>query len=167
MPLLAIVLLTGCIKIPPEAIALNQKVSDNVTILKNDILKLIDAWETTGHTMIDNQWNVVYANAAVIYNGKSNEQKIETGFDPALKDQNIAKIASTIIQKAKAEVSEKAKKMRSAIESKTQTVVFSNDAITRLLTSANAVATTRTSVLNNLEDLPSIEIPDIGELIVN
>ena len=165
MPVAAIAFLIGCVQIPPEAIELNKKISENITVLKEDILQYIDAWEIIGHTQIDENWNVIYTNATEIYNSKSAEERKKLGIDPALKNQDIGKLATAIIQKAKANISDKAKEMRRTIEKNTQTVIVANDAISRLLTSANDVAKTRTYVLGDLEKYSPIEIPDLNEAI--
>ena len=160
-----IAILVGCAQIPPEAIELNKMVSENIKVLKDNNLLSIDAWEENGHIQIDNNWNLIYDKATKIYSRILEDPERNHDIDPSLRDRDIGKLASTITQKLKAKVSDQAKDMRRIVEENTKTIVAANNSISRLLASANAVATTRTQILGDLEMLPSINIPELNKII--
>ena len=162
--ILVFALLIGCAQIPMEAIKLNQEVSRTIVILKENRLKLIDAWEMSGHVLIQNKWKTIYNKAVQIYDAKSDADRTILEKN-AFRDENIGEIAAAIMEKIKAIISTGAKEMRQVVEKNTQDIVASNDSITRLLVSANAVGQTRTYLLDLFNNILPFNIPNINDIL--
>ena len=161
---LALALLVGCAQIPPEAIKLNEEVSQKITISKVNSLRLIDAWERSRHALIEEEWGYIYSEATRLYNAKP-QQVREDLEGHASKPENIGELAALIMEGAKTRISAMAQEMRQVVENNAQEIVAANDSITRLLASANAVGQTRAYILDRLKGVLPFEIPNVTKVI--
>ena len=46
-----------------EAVQVSQQVGQGITLQKDNILLLIDAWERLGYDLVDEQWREIYDEA--------------------------------------------------------------------------------------------------------
>jgi coenzyme F420-reducing hydrogenase alpha subunit len=150
-----------------EAVQVSQQVGQGITLQKDNILLLIDAWERLGYDLVDEQWREIYDEATKRYDAPSRVAERATAERVAPREANIGEMASLIKDERRTRISEQAKSMRQKVEKDVQAIIAANSSITRLLHSANSVGQTRGLVISRIEELLSITIRDISTIITD
>ena len=88
----AVLLLTGCVNIPPESITVNERVSAGVVTMEENTNLVINAWRETAVALLEEQFDAIYDAAEEKYRGKKN---ISSG--QALNDGQVRDVAVLVM----------------------------------------------------------------------
>lgn len=148
---------TGCTNIPQAAIDVNKQVSVGISTLGENGIEMVNAWEKSAFTMLDEKWNKVYEKADSTYrSGRS----IAVGTPlTAQQQEQVAGLAALIRGDVRIKIRQEASSMRTIINSNTQSTLEANESITDLLISANAVTNIQQSAITKVGSL--IPIPPV------
>jgi PBP1b-binding outer membrane lipoprotein LpoB len=146
---------TGCSSIPQAAIDVNKQISKGISVLGENGIEMINAWEQSAYNMLDEKWSKVYEKAATSYRSKKG---IAAGTSlTAQQQEDIAGLSALIRDEVRSKIRAESNGMKSIITSNTKNTLAANESVTDLLASANAIATFQQAAIKEVGNL--IPIP--------
>lgn len=143
--------LSGCVNIPPEAIALNTQVSSGVAAMERGTGTLIDAWREMAVSAAEAEFDSVYGAVEERYRATMNLPAPAPLDNHQLRD--VAALTLIVNQDIWERIATTADAMHAVNRSNGRAVRGANDSITGLLESAQRVGTARRVLLKDVGSL--------------
>jgi hypothetical protein len=146
---------TGCSSIPQASIDVNKQISKGISVLGENGIEMVNAWEQSAYNMLDEKWSKVYEKADASYRSKKG---IAAGNAlTAQQQEDVAGLSVLIRDEVRSKIRAESNGMKSIIMSNTENTLAANESVTALLVSANAVATFQQAAIKEVGNL--IPIP--------
>jgi hypothetical protein len=146
---------SGCSSIPQAAVDVNKQVSKGISILGENAIEMVNAWEQSAYNMLDEKWSKVYTKADASYRSKKGIAA-ETPLT-AQQQEDVAGLSALIRGEVRFKIRAESDEMKSIITLNTKNTLAANESVTDLLVSANAVATFQQAAIKEVGNL--IPIP--------
>lgn len=148
--------LNGCISVPPEAVALNDRVTAGIGLLEENSLAILDAYETTLYAAIEEGFDDRYDDAERII--RSGSSVPDTGSLSDSQTRDVAALTLLIIEDAKAAARALVDEKREVVRSNAAAVTTSNESISRMLRAQSLLTQRRTTVVDQVSSLLPINL---------
>ena len=151
----AVLLLTGCVSIPPESITVNEKISAGVVTMEENTNLVIDAWRETAVALLEEKFDAIYDDVEERYRSKRGIPSVSVGGPDLNADQarDVAVFVMLVNERVRGAIDEKAANMRLVSQQNAGTIKGANDSITNLLQSSQAVISGREATIKDVTDL--------------
>ncbi len=146
--------LMGCVRIPPEAITLNQKVSSGIEAMRENSEAVIVAWRDTALTISDERFDEVYDAVETRYRDRRNIPPGTALSSDQVRD--VAALVSLVRDEVRSKIYDYVDEMIKTNNKNAEDVISANDGVTDLLISAQSVIDSRTAVVNELKSLSPV-----------
>ena len=160
----AVLLLSGCVNIPPESITVNEKVSAGVVTMEENTNLVINAWRETAVALLEEQFDDIYDAAEEKYRSKKNIASGQGLNDDQVRD--VAVFVMLVNEQVRGKIDKQVADMRRVSQRNAAAIKGANDSITNVLQSAQAVISGREAAIKDVTDL--LPIPaDVTDFISN
>lgn len=161
---LLVLLVAGCVNIPPESITVNAKISAGITVMQENTNLVIDGWRDTAMELLKAESDLIYKQVEVIYLKKGNIPKGQALNTKQIRD--VAGMQSLVYLQMSDKINEKVDEMKRVAQANATALRRANNSITGLLESAQAVISRRQALIKDFSTLSPI-ITNVVDFINN
>lgn len=151
---LAVLMVAGCVNIPPESITVNRKVSDGISVMEQNTTLVIDAWRDMAIALLEWQFDDIYDQAEAKYRSRKSipANQALTGEQ----ERDVAAFVVLVNQEVRNSIEEQVAAMKKVTRQNANALGSANDSITKLLESAQSVISGRHGLIGDLGQLSPV-----------